>query len=741
LVHKGIILCSRQKPPDPGERGRRQRGNVDSWTFRRLIDHRSMATRPSITPLAEPSLHRAFRGHRGPVTALQVNPNEQQAVSSSLDGCIFVWHFRPQLRPYRFVGHKGEVYDVDVSSSGQQFASASADKTVRIWANSPQGDSREMKVHTAAVRSVCFSKDDSLLLTASDDKTVKMWGASNQRFHGSFTGHTNWVYSAAFCKDTALVASGGEDKTVRIWDVEKKASLMTFHDFEAAVSKVRFHPDGSCVAACGHDGCVKLWDLRSRRLLQHYDAHAGAVLSIAFRGDGEYLLSSAEDETVKLWDLREGRLLYKVLGHQKAATACAFAPSGKSFISGDRDGLIFLWDCAGAGAGTPLAAPGGPLGVLAGDASPAAALQSHKVAGGQRRHSPPRVATPQRHRSGRPKSQPGGRQRPVGAEAAPLPAVSAAPVPAAAPLPPHPPPAPPGGQAAFLPWSGGSEPVGQSPAEGSSTLRDFAWALHAAFGDCDAAFAAFDINGTGVLSASEFQYGAELIHFAGDAQSVFRQIDVDRRGSIQRQDFVEFWHHTQPPGKEMEHRAPAALSPTPDLPGAALQRAPGLNDLPAPLAQTLRSMQGHLEIVARTVQLLERRLAMTEKQVVDMRKELLRQQAEPGNQAADTMLPPPLVGSVQPQVEIEQTAVAAGNIAHAAHSALPGKLMLTFKEGSNKKDVMDMIKSLPMVSSTNLLEGAGIGLVGVSDVFAAELALKCVEGVETVERDDVAGAA
>lgn len=49
-------------------------------------------------------------------------------------------------------------------------------------------------------------------------------------------------------------------------------------------------------------------------------------------------------------------------------------------------------------------------------------------------------------------------------------------------------------------------------------------------------------------------------------------------------------------------------------------------ELPQPLAQTLRTMQNHLEIMARTVQLLDQRLALNEQQVTEMRKMLLPQQ-------------------------------------------------------------------------------------------------------------------
>ena len=53
----------------------------------------------------EPSLERAFRGHRGGVAGLAFNPNMRQLVSAGLDGDVLVWNFKPSLRAYRFAGH------------------------------------------------------------------------------------------------------------------------------------------------------------------------------------------------------------------------------------------------------------------------------------------------------------------------------------------------------------------------------------------------------------------------------------------------------------------------------------------------------------------------------------------------------------------------------------------------------------------------------------------------------------
>jgi WD40 repeat protein len=54
----------------------------------------------------DPSLERSFRGHKDAVMSVVFNPNMKQVVSSSLDGVVMVWNFKPQLRAFKFAGHK-----------------------------------------------------------------------------------------------------------------------------------------------------------------------------------------------------------------------------------------------------------------------------------------------------------------------------------------------------------------------------------------------------------------------------------------------------------------------------------------------------------------------------------------------------------------------------------------------------------------------------------------------------------
>lgn len=54
----------------------------------------------------DPTLERSFRGHKDAVTSVAFNHNMKQLISGSLDGCVMVWNFKPQLRAFRFAGHK-----------------------------------------------------------------------------------------------------------------------------------------------------------------------------------------------------------------------------------------------------------------------------------------------------------------------------------------------------------------------------------------------------------------------------------------------------------------------------------------------------------------------------------------------------------------------------------------------------------------------------------------------------------
>lgn len=291
----------------------------------------------------DPGLERSFRGHKDAVTSVAFNPNMKQLVSGSLDNCLMVWNFKPQLRAFRFAGHQGPVYTVAFSPSEALIASGSKDRTVRLWHPTVEGRSTVLKAHTNTVRSVAFSGDGSKLLTASDDKTVKVWSVTTQKFMFTLSGHMNWVRSCQVSPDGRLAVSGGDDRTVKVWDLQSKKVIRSYEDVPGLINTVAFHPDSTCVACGGTDQGVALWDLRSDQMLQKYAAHTAAVTNLSFHPTGNFLITSSLDTTLKVWDLREGQLFYTLHGHEGATLGVAFSPAGEYFASGGADEQVLVW--------------------------------------------------------------------------------------------------------------------------------------------------------------------------------------------------------------------------------------------------------------------------------------------------------------------------------------------------------------------------------------------------------------
>lgn len=75
-----------------------------------------------------------------------------------------------------------------------------------------------------------------------------------------------------------------------------------------------------------------------------------------------------------------------------------------------------------------------------------------------------------------------------------------------------------------------------TPEEEEAILRDFAVVLLTRYPNVQDAFRAFDINGNGTLSGTEFAHYAKYF-FDGDAQATFKALDINKGGDISIEEF------------------------------------------------------------------------------------------------------------------------------------------------------------------------------------------------------------
>ena len=292
----------------------------------------------------DPIIHRSFKGNNETISTCIFTPNMKQAISGTENGNIFVWNFKPQMRPFKFSGHKGAITDLAINPLGDIIASSSIDHTVRLWTNAVGGKNKILKCHPSPIRSVDFSSDGKLLMTGSNDKTIKIFELyPKHKFISSYKGHSNWVRCARFSPDNRLIGSCGDDNAVIIFDVEQKSINYRFLDHTSNVNSCRFSPDGTIIASAGDDGKIKLFDIRMGRLIQHYDAHNDKINCISYHQTGNYIISGSDDSTIKIWDLKMGQILYTVHGHRGKVKSVNFNIDGDYFCSGGEDSILMVW--------------------------------------------------------------------------------------------------------------------------------------------------------------------------------------------------------------------------------------------------------------------------------------------------------------------------------------------------------------------------------------------------------------
>ena len=292
----------------------------------------------------DPTIHRSFKGTNETISTCIFTPNMKQSISGTENGNIFVWNFKPQMRPFKFSGHKGAITDLAINPLGDIIASSSTDQTVRLWTNAVGGKNKILKCHPSPIRSVDFSSDGKLLMTGSNDKTIKIFELyPKHKFISSYKGHSNWVRCARFSPDNRLIGSCGDDNAVIIFDVEQKTVKYRFLDHSSNVNSCRFSPDGTIISSAGNDGKIKLFDIRMGRLIQHYDAHNDKINCISYHQSGNYIISGSDDSTIKIWDLKMGQILYTVHGHRGKVKSVNFNIDGDYFCSGGEDSILMVW--------------------------------------------------------------------------------------------------------------------------------------------------------------------------------------------------------------------------------------------------------------------------------------------------------------------------------------------------------------------------------------------------------------
>ncbi|DAZ92992.1 TPA: hypothetical protein N0F65_011489 [Lagenidium giganteum] len=203
---------------------------------------------------------------------------------------------------------------------------------------------RTFRGHKSAVTSVAFHPNMQQLASASVDCNVLMWNFKPQLRAFRYVGHKGPVHALAFSPSGDVLASASQDRTVRLWTPTVKGESVAIKAHAGAVRSVCFSYCAQELLTASDDMSIKLWALPTRRFQCSLTGHSNWVRSAQFSPDARVIASGSDDKTVKLWDKEKRTCVHTYYEHAGIVNNVAFHPDGACLASGSYDRSINMWD-------------------------------------------------------------------------------------------------------------------------------------------------------------------------------------------------------------------------------------------------------------------------------------------------------------------------------------------------------------------------------------------------------------
>eukprot|EP01017_Pseudomicrothorax_dubius_P009046 TRINITY_DN13011_c0_g1_i2.p1 TRINITY_DN13011_c0_g1~~TRINITY_DN13011_c0_g1_i2.p1 ORF type:complete len:511 (-),score=111.19 TRINITY_DN13011_c0_g1_i2:133-1665(-) len=205
---------------------------------------------------------------------------------------------------------------------------------------------KTLRGHNDQVNSVAIAPNFKQLVSGSDDCSVLVWnlkgGQEVRPF--KFLGHKGPILGVSFSPNGSLIASCSKDETVRLWNNSVEGSSVLLRGHTGGVRSVSFSADGRLLLTASDDKTVKVWSVADKRFQFGLTGHTNWVRTARFSPDARLIASGADDKLVRLWDVDGRRELHVFDDHSSGIRAVRFHPDGSLLASGAGDSKIKIWD-------------------------------------------------------------------------------------------------------------------------------------------------------------------------------------------------------------------------------------------------------------------------------------------------------------------------------------------------------------------------------------------------------------
>ena len=293
------------------------------------------------------ALLRTLRFPLGPVDALEVDKNSQQAILSTGDGVIRVWDLEAgtEVSAMRVHGVQSRIHTISLLPPHRQAACCADDGTVSVWDYNTGQELRTFYSAAGPFSHLCTAPNNGRAITSSGNNELKIWDLSRGTHLYSLFASARTVLSAVtISSDERWAVTGSFRGEIMLWELGPGRDARALGSTGSLVVSIAITPDGRRAVVGCLNGIITLWDLEEAKKIRRQRSDHGRIRTIVMMPDGQRFISMPEVGSPKVWEVDTLKELGTLKAYGKAVAALAVASDTGWIVSSSTDKMIRIWD-------------------------------------------------------------------------------------------------------------------------------------------------------------------------------------------------------------------------------------------------------------------------------------------------------------------------------------------------------------------------------------------------------------
>ncbi|XP_077288474.1 cilia- and flagella-associated protein 52 [Arctopsyche grandis] len=215
----------------------------------------------AFTPLTGQLMYCILNTHNKGTTALAITSDGRTLISGGYEGQVRVWHIEADKQSLKAVlkEHKCPVSAIQVNNINTEAVSAGADGSCIIW-DIIKLCRRQIMFSNTLFRGVCYEPTGCQIITVGTDRRVAYWQTSSGVLLRELEASNNGAVNALHINSSGeSFVTGGNDQILKLWKYHEGIYTHIGIGHSGVISTASFSYDGKYIVSASRSGDIFVW--------------------------------------------------------------------------------------------------------------------------------------------------------------------------------------------------------------------------------------------------------------------------------------------------------------------------------------------------------------------------------------------------------------------------------------------------------------------------------------------------